>query len=86
MYPSVDHSLLSPSGRMSKRALKAAQERTRRGLFGDGLPFPSCPQPTEREALLRQAQELRLLASRGVTPKKLTRKAVELEQRAANIN
>lgn len=82
----IDHSILSPSGSVSKRTRKAMLERVRHELFPNGLQGPSCPQPTEREALLRQAQELRLLASRGVTPKKLVRKAVELEQRAANIN
>ena len=40
-WPAIDHSTLSPSGRVSKRIRKAALERTRRELFGDGLPLVS---------------------------------------------
>ena len=80
--PSIDHSLLSPSGRVSKRARKAAQERVRRELFGDGLPYPTCKQPTQKERLLRQAKNLRELAARGMRPKAFIREAEELEKQA----
>ena len=82
-WPSIDHSILSPSGRVSKRARNAALERTRRELFGDGLPYPTCPQPTERECLLRQARNLRDLAARGMKPRAFTKEANILERMAA---
>ena len=54
--PMIDNGLLSPSGRVSKRARQASNERVRRELFGDGMPFPSLPpQPSKRESLLRHA-------------------------------
>lgn len=76
----IDHSILSPSGRVSDRAREAALERNRRALFGDGLPFPSCRQPSERERLLRQAAELETLADRGMSPVKHRREAVRLRK------
>jgi len=81
-WPSVDHSLLSPSGHMSKRARGAALERTRRELFGDGLAMPSCPQPTQRESMLRRATELRALADRGMCVRKYRKQAERLEAEA----
>ena len=83
--PFIDHSLLSPSGHVSKRAKRASDERVRRELFGDGLPWPTCPQPSERERLLRQAAELRGLASRGMKPRAYLRRAKRLEARARAI-
>ena len=53
-------SMSSPSGHTSKRAQEAAAARLSEALFGPGgLQRPTCPQPTERERLLRQAEELR---------------------------
>ncbi len=83
--PSIDHSILSPSGRVSKRARNAALERTRRELFGDGLAFPFCKQPTKRESLLRQARNLRALAARGMSTRALNKQAAALEKQAAEI-
>ena len=80
--PSIDHSFLSPSGRVSKRARKAAQEITRHELFGDGLPYPTCKQPTDRERLLQHAARLRDLAERGMRPKAFIREAEALEAQA----
>jgi hypothetical protein len=74
--------LSSPSGRMSKRARKAANERLRKALFGDGLARPTAPQPTEKERKLRQARELRELANRGMAPRKHRKLATKLEQEA----
>ena len=84
MRPSIDHSLLSPSGRVSKRARKAALERTRRELFGDGLPFPTCKQPSKAERLLREAATLRDLADRGMRPRAHRKEADKLEALARN--
>ncbi len=75
--------LTSPSGRMSKRAFKAAQARITKELFPDGLAAPSCPQPSKAERLLRQAAELRSLAARGMKPRSYLRKAEALEREAA---
>ena len=85
MRPSIDHSVLSPSGRVSKRARKAAQERMRRELFGDGLPYPRCKQRTEAEMLMLQANRLRDLADRGMTPRAFRKEAAECEARAKQL-
>jgi len=81
----MDHSILSQSGHVSKRTRDAGIERTRRELFGDGLPMPSCPQPTEKERLLRQATELRELAMLGMMKSKLIKQARKLEEKAATL-
>lgn len=86
--PGVDHTLLSPSGRVSKRARKAADERTRRELFGPGSGFEGwgeIKQPSDRERLLTQATRLRELAARGMSPRKYTREAERLEDEAAKV-
>ena len=57
----------------------------RRELFGDGLPYPQAEQPTETERLLRQAEELRELAARGMKPRAYIKEAIELESRAAQL-
>ena len=76
--------LSSPSGRMSKRARRAAENRLRVMLFGpDGLRGPICPQPSPREKLLRQAKELRALAARGMKPRAYIRQAEQLEWQAS---
>ena len=78
--------LSSPSGRMSKRSLKAAQERIREELFGkEGLKQVFPLQSTEVESLLRQARELRELAARGMKPRAYIRKAEELESKAKEL-
>ena len=81
-WPTIDHSSLSPSGRVSKRSRALAIERARYELFGDGLPMPTCPQPTGAERLLRQAAELRALAARGMKPRAYMREAARLEVKA----
>lgn len=80
MRPSIDHSILSPSGRVSKRARRAALARATAVLFPDGFPEPQPPaQPSEREADLRQATRLRELAARGMHPRKYAKEAARLE-------
>ena len=79
---SLDHGILSPSGRVSKRARKLALERVREELFGKGWTYPTVPQPTEREVMLRRAFDLRELAARGMHPIKYKRLANELERQA----
>ena len=51
-------------------------------MFGDGLVKAPVPQPTERERLLRQAQELRKLAARGMKPRAYIKLAEQLERQA----
>ena len=79
--------LSSPSGRMSKRALAAAQKRLSMDLFGpNGLERPKCKQPTEKESLLRHAAQLRDLAARGMRPRAFIKDAVMLEAKAALLS
>lgn len=78
--------LSSPSGQMSRRALKNAQERLRVSLFGEGgLPFPSINQPSRREYLLHRAAYLRDIASRGMKPRAYAKEADRLELEANQI-
>lgn len=85
--PDIDHGILSPSGRVSKRFAAASKERARVELFGPaGLAHPRAAQPDARESLLRQAQELRGLASRGMKPRAYVKQAEALEARAARMN
>ena len=79
--------LASPSGRMSKRSLKSAQDRIAQQLFGNlgpsGLKGQGPAQPTEREHLLSQATRLRELAARGMSVRKFAKAAARLEALAA---
>lgn len=85
--PSIDHSLLSPSGSMSKRSRKAALERERIRLFGKkGLPFPKGPVETRKNFLLRNAKQLEDLASRGMKPRKFRKQAKLLRLEASKLN
>lgn len=78
--------LSSPSGRMSKAARRDAHERFRVALFGkDGLAYPTCPQPSKREKLLRDAKMFRDLADRGMSPRRYRRQAEQLEKQAAAL-
>jgi hypothetical protein len=76
--------LSSLSGRMSKRAQKAARARLSLALFGPGgLPVPKGPEVAEKERLLQQAWELRELAARGMCRVKYRKEAERLEKLAA---
>ena len=80
---SIDHSILSPSGRVSKRARKAAMDRATAELFapwGGHLPRPCGPaQSSEKDRDLQQAARLRDLAARGMCRRKYTKEADALE-------
>lgn len=88
----LDHSLLSPCGKMSKRALDAAKKRAELDIFGpegaaaffEGIRIKTA-QPADKEYLLRKAAEFRDLASRGIGPRKHMREAVRLESLAAAL-
>lgn len=73
--------LTSPSGCMSKRARKAAEERLRQSLFGDGLEAPRGPTINEAERLQRHVKTLRELTDRGMSPRKFRKEADKVEQR-----
>lgn len=80
MWPSIDHSILSPSGHVSKRARNAAMARETARLFPNGLPAPRCVDTrTEKEVLLHRAKELRELVARGMHVRKYAKEAARLE-------
>ena len=85
MIPSIDHSLLSPSGKMSKAARKRAIQRESSRLFEGVNISPKIEQPTEKEYLLRQASQLRELAARGMKPRAYLKRALELEEKANGV-
>lgn len=85
--PSIDHSLLSPNGRVSKAARKAALDREAARLFPPGS-WPTRSEPTaeeRRQSLLQSARNLRELADRGMTPRKFRREAERLEREAGEV-
>jgi len=85
--PSIDHTLLSPSGKCSKRTRAAMLKREAARLFPPG--FWEKLQPTDQEkreqqiaSLRHRAKELRVLASRGMCTRKYRREADKLELEA----
>ena len=79
-------SISSPSGNVSKAAAKMARARLSEKLFGKGgLQRTETAQPTAIEAMLRQASQLRDLASRGMKPRAYIKKAEELEAVAKRL-
>jgi len=86
-WPSIDHSLLSPSGRMSKRARKAALKREHDRLFaGVGDLRGEDKQPSEREKVERHIAELEDLAARGMSVRKFRREAERLRKTLEGTN
>lgn len=87
-HPGIDHGLLSPSGRMSKAARKAAMAREAERLFPPGFwdDVRCVPQPTDKEYLLRNATQMRDLAERGIGPRKHMKEALRLEAEAAKLS
>ena len=88
--PACDHTILSPSGRASKRARAAALAREAARLFPPGYWALAEPTPAEATAarvlaLRRSAATLRELAGRGMAPRKHTRAAEALEAEAAAL-
>lgn len=86
----------SPAGRMSKRARKAAEERLRVSLFGEGGMTRAQMQGEEEsaeedkirdtiQALRRNAAWLRDLADKGMRPRKHRRIAEEREREANEL-
>ena len=84
--PTIDHSMLSPSGHVSKRARKAAERIEHMRLFAGVELKGTAPQPTERERLLQHAARLRELADRGFRPKYHRKHAALAEAQAASLN
>ena len=88
--PSIDHSILSPSGRVSGAARKAALKHEHDRLFPPEYWDPPAKTEVElrherSEVLRRSAANLRDLASRGMNTKTYLRKAKELETEAAAL-
>ena len=90
MHPSIDHGLLSPSGKMSKRAREAAMKRESNRLFPIG--YFDKPEPTleqKRKATIdncrQRAKELHGLADRGMCVRKYRREARKLEDLAEKL-
>ncbi len=88
--PSIDHTLLSPSGRCSKRARDAAMKREAAKLFPPGFWDKPTPTPEElakqkADMLLRTAKTLRDLAARGMCSRKYAREAAKLEEQANSL-
>jgi len=78
--------LSSPSGRMSKRARKAAEKRLDLALFGpNGMPWPVSPKTPPAEKLRNHARLLRELAARGMNAKKYLREAARDEEEARKL-
>ncbi len=93
-WPSIDHSLLSPSGRMSGRARKAALARETERLFGgENLitmadlhkAYLASIQPTKAENLRRSAANLRDLAARGMKVRAYPKMAAVMEAEADRL-
>lgn len=85
-WPSIDHSILSPSGHVSKRTRNAALERTRQELFGkNGLERPKAKQPSEKERHLANAKMWHDLADRGMGVRKYRKLALDAEAKAAKL-
>ena len=86
---SIDQSLLSPSGRMSKAARARALKRVAAELFPPGYwDFRKERPPTDAEhraSLLHAAAELRGLAARGMQPRKHLKAAQKLEDEARGL-
>lgn len=78
--------LSSPSGKISKKAKAAGVKRLGEDLFGPGgLKKAEVKQPGRKESLLRRAKELRQLAIRGMSPRKLNKEADKLESEASRL-
>ena len=88
-WPSIDHSIMSHSGRVSKRSRKAAMDRATAILFepwGGHMPAPDGPiQPTKAEYLRQQASQLLELAERGMKPVAYKRLAAKLIAQAEEL-
>jgi hypothetical protein len=84
--PSIDHSLLSPSGRMSKRARKQALAREAERLFPPGTFDTTRKQPSEAEALRAHAARLEDLAARGMSTPRYRKQAAQARAQADELD
>jgi hypothetical protein len=76
----------SPSGRMSKRARKAAEKRLSVALFGPSGYIPEKPpQEDPVDSRLRRARDFRYMAARGMQVRTFSREAARLEAEAAAL-
>ncbi len=87
MRPTIDDTLLSPSGRCSKRAREALLALEKAKLFPPGYfdapPKSSAEMAAEKAATLRRrATELRALAACGMKPRAYRKEAARLEAEA----
>lgn len=84
MRPSIDHSILSPSGRVSKRARRDAIKRARKELFPDGFwdPPEGEKERTERAGriaqLERKVQDYQHFIKQGFRPRVHKRELVKV--------
>jgi hypothetical protein len=78
--------LSSPSGNMSNRSRKAAQERIRKELFPTGYWDKQGPTNEQKASqMLRTAAELRRLADLGMRPRAHRKEADRLEKEAKQL-
>lgn len=87
MIPAVDHSGLSPSGRVSKRARKAWMDVQAARLFPPGYWDEPIQTPAEANAakalrLRRSAATLREMADRGMSQARFRKQADALDAQA----
>lgn len=86
-FPCIDHSMLSPSGKVSGRARKAMEKREFERLFkGCGPLKGETRQPTARERLIMNAKMWRGLAARGMSPRKYNKLADKAEKKAGTLD
>ena len=90
LWPSIDHSILSPSGHVSKRARAAAMKHERDLLFPPGYwddPARTAEEIAHEKAevLRRTAANLRDLAAKGMKPRAYAKKAAEFEAAADKL-
>lgn len=80
--PSIDHGLLSPSGRMSKQARKAAMEREAAKLFPPGFWDEKKVELTEKEKIQNtlDGHKRVLHLACGAVKRKLEREIAKLEK------
>lgn len=88
--PTIDHTLLSPSGRVSKRARTDAEKREVARLFPTGYWDVTEKSGAEKradraKALRYTANNLRIMASRGMSVRKFTRAAECMEAEANEL-
>lgn len=89
--PSIDHSLLSPSGHLSARARKQAMAREAARLFPAGTFAPTEKTESEKitekaSSLRRSAQTLLELADRGMNTRKYRKAAKAMLEEAGTIS